>query len=181
MLSCFSRVDSLRPYGPSPTRLLFPWDPPGKNTGVGCHALHQGIFPTWGMNSRLPMSPELQVGSLHTEPPGKPGQSSRAKSNRGLGLRASEGHTWTHWSCPLSRVELSAYHSLAERRGPATSKVPRVPQLSVESLISTTSNPSPQPTIPASTEPEMGTTCLIEGSEIQPSLCDLTCCLNSGC
>ena len=28
-----------------PTRLLCPWDSSGKNTGVGCHALVQGIFP----------------------------------------------------------------------------------------------------------------------------------------
>ena len=27
---------------------------PGKNTGVGCHALLQGIFPTQGRNSGLP-------------------------------------------------------------------------------------------------------------------------------
>ena len=27
-------------------RLLCPWDSPGKNTGVDCHALLQGIFPT---------------------------------------------------------------------------------------------------------------------------------------
>ena len=26
----------------------------GKNTGVGCHALLQGIFPTQGMNPGLP-------------------------------------------------------------------------------------------------------------------------------
>ena len=26
------------------------WDSPGKNTGVGCHALPQGIFPTQGSN-----------------------------------------------------------------------------------------------------------------------------------
>ena len=38
--------DSLRPHGRQPTRLLCPWDSPGKNTGVGCHALLQGIFPT---------------------------------------------------------------------------------------------------------------------------------------
>ena len=25
----------------------------GKNTGVGCHALHQGIFPTKGLNPGL--------------------------------------------------------------------------------------------------------------------------------
>ena len=43
---------SLWPYGPQPTRLLCPWDSPGKNTGVGCHAL-QGIFPTQGLNQGL--------------------------------------------------------------------------------------------------------------------------------
>ena len=30
-----------------------PWDSPGKSTGVGCHALLQGIFPTEGSNSLL--------------------------------------------------------------------------------------------------------------------------------
>ena len=29
--------DSLRPHGLQPTRLLCPWDFPGKDTGVGCH------------------------------------------------------------------------------------------------------------------------------------------------
>ena len=31
--------DSSRPYGLQPTRLLHPWDFPGKSTGVGCHWL----------------------------------------------------------------------------------------------------------------------------------------------
>ena len=31
-----------------------PWDFPGKNTGVGCHFLLQGIFPTQGSNPGLP-------------------------------------------------------------------------------------------------------------------------------
>ena len=35
------------------TRLLCPWDFPGKNTGVGCHFLLQGIFPTQGSNPGL--------------------------------------------------------------------------------------------------------------------------------
>ena len=30
-----------------------PWDFLGKNTGVGCHFLLQGIFPTWGLNPHL--------------------------------------------------------------------------------------------------------------------------------
>ena len=33
--------------------LLCPWDFPGKNTGVGCHFLLQGIFPTQGSNPCL--------------------------------------------------------------------------------------------------------------------------------
>ena len=44
---------TLRPYGLSPTRLLRPWDFPGKNTGVGCHFLLQAIFPTQGLNLGL--------------------------------------------------------------------------------------------------------------------------------
>ena len=36
-----------------PTRLLCPWDSPGSNTGVGCHFLLQGIFPTQGWNLHL--------------------------------------------------------------------------------------------------------------------------------
>ena len=33
--------DSLQPHGLQPTRLLRPWDFPGKSTGVGCHCLLQ--------------------------------------------------------------------------------------------------------------------------------------------
>ena len=36
--------------------LLCPWDSLGKNTGVGCHALLQGIFPTQGLNPHLLVS-----------------------------------------------------------------------------------------------------------------------------
>ena len=45
--------DSLRPRGLAPTKLLRPWGSPGKNTGVGCHFLLQGIFPTQGSNPGL--------------------------------------------------------------------------------------------------------------------------------
>ena len=36
-----------------PARLFHPWDFPDKNTGVGCHFLLQGIFPTQGPNPHL--------------------------------------------------------------------------------------------------------------------------------
>ena len=35
--------DSVRPQRRQPTRLLHPWDSPGKNTGVGCHFLLQCV------------------------------------------------------------------------------------------------------------------------------------------
>ena len=59
------------PMGCSPTRLLCPWDSPGKNTGMGRHALLQNIFPTQiglGLLHRL----YWQAGSLPLAPPRKP-------------------------------------------------------------------------------------------------------------
>ena len=52
--SCLAVSNSLWPYGLYPTRLLCPWDFPGKNTGASCHFLLQGIFQTQGSNSGLP-------------------------------------------------------------------------------------------------------------------------------
>ena len=42
MLSCSVVSDSMWPHGLQPTRLLCPWDLPGKSTRLGCHALFQG-------------------------------------------------------------------------------------------------------------------------------------------
>ena len=56
--------DSLINHGPESSRLLCPWDSPGKNTGLCCHALLQGIFPTQGSNLRL--SPALAGGFFTT-------------------------------------------------------------------------------------------------------------------
>ena len=62
-----SRLPLWQPCGLLPTRLLCPWDFPSKGTGVGCHFLLQGIFPSQGLNPRL-----LPAGRFLTaEPPGK--------------------------------------------------------------------------------------------------------------
>ena len=50
MLSYFYRVWLCATLWLQPARLLCIWDSPGKNTGVGCHALLQGIFPTQESN-----------------------------------------------------------------------------------------------------------------------------------
>ena len=59
MLCRFSRVWLFATLWTVDHQLLCLWDSPGKNTGVGCYALLQGIFPTQGLNPRLIMSPEL--------------------------------------------------------------------------------------------------------------------------
>ena len=45
---------------------------PGKNTGVDCHALLQGIFPTLESNLHLSCLLNWQADSLPIEPSGKP-------------------------------------------------------------------------------------------------------------
>ena len=64
--------DFLLFYGLQPDRLLCPWDSPGKNTGVGCHALLKGLFLTQRLNPCLLCCLHWQVGSLSLVPPEKP-------------------------------------------------------------------------------------------------------------
>ena len=68
--------------------LLCPWDSPGKNTGVGCRALLQGIFPTQGSNPRLLCLLHWQEGSLSLVPPGQPKLSGGVSAESGLALEA---------------------------------------------------------------------------------------------
>ena len=44
---------SLRPPWTLARQAFCPWDSPGKNIEMGCHALLQGIFPTQGWNMHL--------------------------------------------------------------------------------------------------------------------------------
>ena len=48
MHACSVMSSSLQPHGLWLIRFLCSWDFSGKNTGVGCHILLQGIFPTQG-------------------------------------------------------------------------------------------------------------------------------------
>ena len=63
--------NSVQSYGLQPARLLCPWDSSGKNTGVGCHALLQGIFLTQGLNPCLLCLLHQHAGSLPLAPRGK--------------------------------------------------------------------------------------------------------------
>ena len=61
--------DSFPPHRLWPARLLCPWDSPGRNTGVGCHALLQGIFPTQGSNPGLPHCGQILYPLSHQGSP----------------------------------------------------------------------------------------------------------------
>ena len=59
----------LPPHELQPSRLLGPWNFPGRNTGVGCRFFLAGIFLTQeGWNLGLPYCTWI----LYSEPPGKP-------------------------------------------------------------------------------------------------------------
>ena len=66
MLSRFSRVRLCDLMDHSPARPVCPWDFPGKNTEVGCHALLQGVFSTQGFQPSSLTSPALAGGFFTT-------------------------------------------------------------------------------------------------------------------
>ena len=55
---------------PTATRLLRPWDFPGKSTAVGCHFLLQEIFPTQRLNPGLPHCRQTLYRLSHQGRPG---------------------------------------------------------------------------------------------------------------
>ena len=68
--SCSSSLCDLMGY--SPPGFSVQWDSPSKNTGVGCHALLQGVFPTQGSNPRVSRLLHWKAGSLALVPLGSP-------------------------------------------------------------------------------------------------------------
>ena len=84
---------SLQSHGLYPARLLCPWDSPGKNTGMDCHFLLQGIFPTQRSKTFLLY---WQVASL----PGKPREGQRPAP----GHRESPVRSWVKTGWPVYRL-----------------------------------------------------------------------------
>ena len=63
--------DSVQPYGLQPTRLLCPWDSPGRNTGAGCHFLLQNchIYANIFMILQMGILGALEGGRLGAKAP----------------------------------------------------------------------------------------------------------------
>ena len=66
LLSCSVVSDSFPSHGLQSGRLLCPWEFPGKNTGVDCHFLLQGIV----LIKIEPTTPTMAVGFFTTVSPG---------------------------------------------------------------------------------------------------------------
>ena len=64
--SCLTLCD---PVDCSPSGSSVHGDSPDKNTGVGCHALLQGIFPTQGLNPSLPRCRQILYCPSHQGSP----------------------------------------------------------------------------------------------------------------
>ena len=71
-LLCMCSVAQSHPTLCHPMDCSPPGSSPGKNTGVGCHFLLQGIFLTQGLNLSFLQSAELAGRFFTTAPPGKP-------------------------------------------------------------------------------------------------------------
>jgi len=98
----------LWPHGLQPARLLCPWDFPGKNIGVGCHSLLQGIFLTQGLNQGLPPCRQIlyhlsHQGNIHQFKPWKIAHHRPQEGKVGNSSRLTHswyfycGVTWSLW------------------------------------------------------------------------------------
>ena len=100
------------------------WVSPGKNTGVGCHALLQGIFPTQILNSGLLCLLRWQADSLPLASLGKPsGKYSSQLSSKGMCLSwhfITMKHSWkVHWFPETAVCHiLLAFHLLGQDLSP---------------------------------------------------------------
>ena len=104
---CVTVSCSVVPDSVLPSRLFCPWNSPGKNTGVGCHSLLQGIEL---------LSPALAGRFFTAEPPGQP---SFLMATGEISFRVSDGLNMDHVpQRPWGSVTLSSmYHNSMLYRG----------------------------------------------------------------
>ena len=90
--------DSLQPHGLQPTRLLCPWDFPGKSTGVECHA-YTTTPGGGGVEVRVPRLSLMCLAGIRSPTSGPPGpQGGSPHQNFGEGCCVPRG-----WSVGILR------------------------------------------------------------------------------
>ena len=79
--------------------LLCPWSFPGKDTGVGCHSLLQGIFPTQGSNPGLLHRSQILYHLSHQGSPIHPKPIIMQVANLGFKTKAAAAAAKSLQSC----------------------------------------------------------------------------------
>ena len=91
-------------------QLLCLWDSPGKNAGVGCHSLFQGIFPTQGSNPSLLLGRGFPDGSYGKESACNAGDQSLIP---GLGRSPGKGNGYPlQYSCLENSIDRGAWWAI---------------------------------------------------------------------
>ena len=90
-------------------------DSPGKNTGVGCHALFQGIFPTQGTNPGLPHCGQILFQLSHQGSP---------RILEWVAYPFSRGTSWSRNRTRVSGIAGEFFTSWATREAQRQTKVP---------------------------------------------------------
>ena len=99
--------------------LLYSWDFPGKNTGVGCHFLLQGIFPTQGLNPVSAWQADLHHWAWE------------ALTLEGMCLMQHYGgreKTWgsTQFQAGLWKLHLAGFYTSQQRNKTDKTSVPKI-------------------------------------------------------
>ena len=107
--SCSVVPDSLRPLGLQPTRLLQPWDFPGKSTWVGCHCL---LCAAAAAAKSLQSCPTL-CDPIDRSPPGSPVPGIlQARTLEWVAISFSHAWKWKVKVKLLSRIRLLVYSAI---------------------------------------------------------------------
>ena len=96
--------NSLWSYGLQSSRLLCPWDSPGKNTGVGVHALLQEIFLAKGSNPCLLCLLHWLADNLPLGPPGKSGNTNESESHSVVSNSLWPHGLYSLWNTPCQNT-----------------------------------------------------------------------------
>ena len=118
---CLVMSDSSWPHGLQPTRLLHPWDFPGKNTGVGCHCLLLVILDK--VNSNLNSLNLLIKAYFHLRGWGQfhsletlANSPRRVPRNTALSFTSSSNLCYGHLASSNTGLEKVSFHSNLKQR-----------------------------------------------------------------
>ena len=109
-------------------------DSPGKNAGVGCHALHQGVFPTQGWNRGLPHCRQILYHLSHQGEKISLKPKCVTPSHQRLTFALRESNSFLsgnegdllHW---LLHVHPKGIKRAGQLRGPRDGKIEKIPAL----------------------------------------------------